>query len=147
MLLYKLFCEDSYLVGSGKAVVRCIRGDELVALMHCDIRSARDVLFDARFDVTTSTDFGESVECCNTNYNTSSTNSSSSNSGGAQPECAGEGCDIYTAMCVTSKESEPELRQYVWYDKTTTLSRRQSAARLEDGVEESGRARKRARDD
>lgn len=40
------YCEDSYLIHNGQVAVRCLGGDELVALRHCDLRSKTRCLID-----------------------------------------------------------------------------------------------------
>ena len=41
------YCEDTYLLDAADCAVTCVRGDEMLALRHCDVRSRSGRLFQA----------------------------------------------------------------------------------------------------
>jgi hypothetical protein len=114
-------CEDTFLVNSGEVAVRCVRGDELVALRHCEIRSKTGRLFD-----------------CGIEEDEHGTQP-------ALPTC------LFVSRCTTDDSSAQELGRYSGWTVSAYPSRANSTAELAMEADEYSprdqSGRKRGRDD
>lgn len=118
LLQSECFCEDTYLHSNGKFAVSCVGGNELAALVHCDVRSSSGKLFSSEYPFPASN---------------SSSRSGAGESVDESVTTAG-GDNIFTLNCITEAATAGELRQHPWHTNVGGFKKAGSRASFDESA-------------